>query len=745
MVNGPKTWSLAAALHPQIAAAYDAAQDRAAGEIIGWLAEHATTRVGPRGRQVQVPVEQLEAAVVRHYTSRAGDPHRHLHLQVNARVFAAGRWRGLHSVGVVDSIEALNGIGHAAIMCDPQFRAALAGHGYTLDPGSGEVTQLAPYAARFSARAAQIGRNVDRYEAEWRRDHPDQEPDARLRRAWDRRAWAQARPDKVVPIDGRALAYRWIHELHELGFTPPPPQPVTSPGTDTAIAGRGGKPARRSGGWIGMRVPSSRWCGSAPAGPRGTPPTCAARPNGSSPSWTWSPTRGSVGSWPRTSPPAPPARCVPLLDRIDVPEHVRALTSREVLAVETELVDRLTARGHQPARPARVGPVIARRDLDHAQRLVVAALTGTGTLVVVEGAAGAGKTTTLAAARELLDMHTERLVVVTPTLKAAHVATEETGADAYSAAWLAYQHGWRWDGDGAWTRPHRPPEGHYYHRPETRPDIRARLYPGDLLLIDEAGMLDQDTTRALLSIADETGARVAFLGDRHQLPAVGRGGVLDHAARAAPEDSHLALETVHRFTDPDYADLTLLMRTGQHPGQVFDTLHQHGLIALHPSDVERHAALTDIATQHAGTGDTADPADGVRIIADTREQVAALSAAIRDQRLQTGQTSQTSAGRVATTSSGEPIGTGDRVTTRRNDRGLGVANRDRWTVTSIDDNGGVVVRWAPSVSGACPATTSPSTWSWTTPPPCTGSRARPSTTPTSSSARPPAPPRRTSR
>ena len=93
VVNGPKTWSLAAALHPEIAAAYDAAQDRAAAEIIGWLAEHATTRVGPRGRQVQVPVEQIEAAVVRHYTSRAGDPHRHLHLQINARVLG-GRARG---------------------------------------------------------------------------------------------------------------------------------------------------------------------------------------------------------------------------------------------------------------------------------------------------------------------------------------------------------------------------------------------------------------------------------------------------------------------------------------------------------------------------------------------------------------------------------------------------------------------------------------------------------------------------
>ena len=221
VVNGPKTWSLAAALHPQIAAAYDAAQDRAAAEIIGWLAEHATTRVGPRGRQMQVPVERLEAAVVRHYTSRAGDPHRHLHLQVNARVFAAGSWRGLHSVGVVDSIEALNGIGHAAVMCDPEFRATLAAHGYTLDPDSGEITQLGGYVGAFSARAAQIGRNVDRYEAAWRSENPGEEPGPGLRHAWDRRAWAQARPDKVVPVDGAELRRRWVQELARARLHPP--------------------------------------------------------------------------------------------------------------------------------------------------------------------------------------------------------------------------------------------------------------------------------------------------------------------------------------------------------------------------------------------------------------------------------------------------------------------------------------------------------------------------------------------
>jgi exodeoxyribonuclease V alpha subunit len=148
-VNGPKSWSLAAALHPEISAALDAAQDRAAEQIVGWLAQHATTRVGPRGRQVQVPIEQLEAAVIRHYTSRAGDPHRHLHLQINARVLAAGGWRGLHSVGIRDSIEAINGIGHAAVACDPEFRAAVAAHGFTYDPECSEIRELAPFVGAF--------------------------------------------------------------------------------------------------------------------------------------------------------------------------------------------------------------------------------------------------------------------------------------------------------------------------------------------------------------------------------------------------------------------------------------------------------------------------------------------------------------------------------------------------------------------------------------------------------------------
>src|SRR3954451_4570631 len=51
VVNGRKSWSLAAAVHPDVAAAYDAAQDRAAAQIIGWLAPLPTPPGGARGRE----------------------------------------------------------------------------------------------------------------------------------------------------------------------------------------------------------------------------------------------------------------------------------------------------------------------------------------------------------------------------------------------------------------------------------------------------------------------------------------------------------------------------------------------------------------------------------------------------------------------------------------------------------------------------------------------------------------------
>jgi hypothetical protein len=615
-VNGPKTWSLAGALYPEVAAAYDTAQMAAAQEIIGWLASHATTRVGPRGRQVQVPVEQIEAAVVRHFTSRAGDPHRHLHLQVNARVFAEGAWRGLHTVGVRDSLEAINGIGHAAVMTNLEFRSALATRGLTLDAETGEVVELSPYAGAFSARAKQIESNIDTYEAEWRAEHPGEEPGPALQQTWDRRAWADARPDKVVPISGDELRQHWVDELHELGCRPP----TTSAPLPFLRPGHLNREALVELTLVRLSTRRSAW-NSADA--RGEVERLIAA------------TGGAIDSAVRRELAEDLTERViaasrPLLSRTDLPDHVRSLTSAEVLAVEHEIVDRINTRA--AAR----------------------------SIWIVEGAAGTGKTARLAATREQALAAAHRMVLVTPTRKAAQVAEGAIGAASYSAAWLLHQHGFRWDQDGRWTRV------------ASSPEIAARMRTGDLLVIDEAGMVDQDTARALLRLADEVQAKLVLVGDRHQLPAVGRGGVLDLAIRYAP-DRVTQLDGVRRFADPAYAELSLRMRTGERPAEVFDELLRRGEIVVHASDVERTQKLALRTTY------------GDLVVADTREQVAKINHLAHQARKAVGTVTDN-----VITATGERVGVGDQIATRRNDREADVANREIWTVLHCADGALVV-------------------------------------------------------
>ncbi|TFV93014.1 TrwC relaxase [Blastococcus sp. CT_GayMR20] len=690
VVNGPKTWSLAAALHPDIALAYEAAQDRAAGQIIGWLSQHATTRVGPRGGQVQVALEVLEAATVRHYTSRANDPHWHLHLQLLSRVFAAGKWRGLHTVGVRDFLGAINGIGHAAMACDPELNAAFARNGYRKD-GTGEILELVEYTGPFSARHAQIARNVDRYEREWTAAHPGESPGPALRRAWDARAWADGRPDKVTAQPGVGLEERWRAELSALGYRDPgrpvdlAPTPVGALDREQLVQRALARLAAGRSAWnaADVRGEAERLIAAggvvADAGVRiELAEDLTARAL---------------------------QRCLPLLDRDGVPEHIRAWTSQTVLDVEADLTTRLAARAVSDTDLVLpVERAAAAGRLDAGQAAAVASLAGDRPLVVVEGAAGAGKTTTLAATRDLLEARGRRLVVVTPTRKAAKVAAGELGTAAGSAASLAFGHGWRWNDEGRWTRlavgEDDPATGRVY----AGPSEAARLRSGDLLLVDEAGMVDQDTARALLTVADECQVRVALLGDRHQLSAVGRGGVLDLAADAVDPAAHLTLDGVHRFTrteqegrttpDTGYAELTLAMRTGEDPGTVFDALLARGEIKLHPDAAARQDTL---ATAAAASSYAAGRR--VAVVVDTRDQAAELNNAIRERLVTAGRVDDRT---LAVTGAGERIGAGDRIATRRNDRHLDVANRDVWVVTAVGRRGGLLVTPAVTPTGTVP-------------------------------------------
>jgi conjugative relaxase-like TrwC/TraI family protein len=690
VINGPKSWSLAAELHLDVAAAHAAAQASAAEQVVGWFAGHASSRVGPRGGQYSVPVEAVEACAVAHRTSRCGDPHRHIHLQINARVEAEGKWRGIDSVAVRESITAAQGVGHAAMVCDPGFRAALAAHGYTLDAASGEIEQLAGYTAAFSKRHAQVTAQAAGYEQEWRVQNPGVEPGWGLRRGWDTRAWAAGRPGKIAPVAGEAAPHeRWAVELHDLGFRAPD-GPVELHAVRVGALDRDTLAEA-----VLSRLGSTRSAFNG-ADLRGTAELAVARAGVVAEAVLRAEVVEDITA--RAA-----AAAVPLLER-PVPEHVRAWTSAEAVAVEAELADRFAGRAAADAVTGRdldpdmvrVVAIATGERLDPAQVEAVGALAGGRALVTVTGAAGAGKTTTLAVVRAVVEYDGHQVLVVTPTLKAARAAEVETGAAAGSAAWLAHQHGWRWDTDGRWTRlqpgASDPAAGTTYRGPTEA----ARLGAGDLLVVDEAGMVDADTARALLRIADETGARVALVGDPRQLPAVGRGGVLEQAARWTQRD--VTLDVIHRFTrtetlpggvavdvpDSVYAELTLQMRQGAagDPGAVFDKLAERGQVQVHP-DVE--ALREAVADQAAAAVLAGRPA---AVSAATNSAVAELNTGVRDRLVAAGHVDDVHG---ASTAAGQRIGVGDTVVTRANDRDLGVANRDSWTVTRLGVDGSLAV------------------------------------------------------
>ena len=694
VVNGPKSWSIVAELHPDIADAYTAAQDRAAVEIVRWMGQHATTRVGPRGAQVSTPVGRIEAVAVHHYTSRAGDPHRHIHLQINARVEAAGKWRGIDSVAVRDSIGAVQGIGHAAVMADPSFRQSLAEHGFTLDPTTGEVIQLVGYVEPFSKRAEQVSGQVGQYETEWRAVNPDQEPGPALRRSWDARAWAEHRPGKAHVEPAQVAHDRWVDELAELGYRPPERAAALVP----LAVGRIDRDDAAAEVLARLTATRSAW---NQADMRGEAEQLLTR-------------RGVIAE-PEvraelaedvTARAAAVALPVPGLSRAaeSMPEHIRAWTSAQAVAVEADLNGRLAGRGAadavsgRDAGAERVGRAAeaAGVQLDPAQADAAAALAGEHALVLVTGAAGAGKTTTLATARAALEDDGHQVLVVTPTLKAARGARAETGARTGSAAWLVHQHGWRWDDAGRWTRlqPGQldPQTASAY--PGPRQD--AQLGRGDLLVVDEAGMLDQDVARALLSVVDEQQARLALVGDPHQLAAIGRGGVLDLAGRWA--ERTVTLDVIHRFTatieiepgvladveDQAYAALSLRMRDGAagDPAAVFDELTARGQVHLHATDEERRTSVATQAAEARRAGHT------TAVSVATNEQARTLNTATRDQLVASGDVDDEL---VATTGTGQRVGAGDLVVTRDNDVDVDVANRDTWTVLAVHHDGSLTV------------------------------------------------------
>ncbi|WFP16593.1 MobF family relaxase [Citricoccus muralis] len=662
-VNAPKSLSVAAALHPDVSDALDRAQQDAAREIQRFLGQHSVTLVGPRDKQEVLPIEHMQTVAISHKTSRAGDPHRHIHFQIGTRVWAGGKWRALTTAALFQQQGAIRALGTAVIAAHPQLADTLAAHGLTLDPVSGEVTELEPFNAAMSKRSAQIRRNLQRMEVEWNQAHPSETPGPALTARMQDAAWAFQRPGKK-PADLKNEQW-WQQELRDAGYDPDTLQhrdAVASASLDDLsvqqVASRAlDRCAAAASTWTPHTVREHVTRITTEAGVQATP--------------------AELREFIELATGLAVSDCFSVLPPGMVqPEHVAHLTSVQVLAAETALRDQLTAAvpEHEPKHPS-VAEAARKAGLDAGQTVAAGAVASRDPLVIVEGAAGAGKTTMLGVAIEVAAEHGRASRVVAPTLRAAQVAHDELGVPATSVAALVYAHGWRWNEDGVWTRLKPgdldPDTGRAY----TAPPRDAVLARGERVIVDEAGMLDQDTAHALLNVTAEAGASVALVGDRAQLPAVGRGGVLDMAAQIRGRTYDMA--ELHRFTDPDYAALTLTMRDREHPGDVFDRLAAMGLVTLHADEEQ--------AREHI----TGHSHDGEAITVATNDEAAELNERIRTGRVERGEVDDAV---TATGSDGLSIGAGDLIQTRKNSSDLGVANRQQWIVQHVEDDGTVYAR-----------------------------------------------------
>jgi len=669
VINAPKSLSIAAALHPEVSDALDAAQQDALSEIRRWLAQYSVTRVGSLGAQEVVPVESMQVVGITHRTSRAGDPHRHIHMQIGTRVFAAGKWRGLDTAALFRQQGAIRALGTAVIAASPELASVLDRHGLTLDPVSGEVVELEPFNALMSKRGEQVRRNLDRLEAEWEAAHPGESMGPVVASRLMAEAWAYQRPAKKPTTLREEEA--WVSELREAGYDPehlarvPARAPASTDDLSVQrIASRAlDRCAAGESAWTRHTVQEHATEIITEAGVRGTP--------------------AELRELIAVATTLALQDCFSILPPDTVtPEHVAHLTSLRVVQAETELRDLITARTpeREPEHAdVREHAAALGQRLDSGQLDAAAAVASADPLVIVEGAAGAGKTTMLATAIRATAQRGGRVRVVAPTKRAAEVAHQELGVPAESVAALVHAHGWRWNHDGVWMRlaigDTDPATGATY----TGPPQAARLRRGERIVVDEAGMLDQDTALALFTVAAETGATLALVGDRAQLPAVGRGGVLDMAAQLRGRTFDMA--EVHRFTDPEYAEVTVQMRDRRNPGQVFDRLRELGLIRLH--------ADADELREHLAT----NRPDGEAVTVASNDEAARLNDRIRDERTRAGVVDDTT---TASGSDGLIIGRGDLIQTRKNSADLGVANRQQWSVQHVEADGSLWVRDAHS-------------------------------------------------
>lgn len=292
-------------------------------------------------------------------------------------------------------------------------------------------------------------------------------------------------------------------------------------------------------------------------------------------------------------------------------------------------------------------------------------------LVAGIGAAGAGKTASVSLAVETIQAAGGRVIGMAPTAAAAKVLGDELGIGADTVAKVLAA-----NTNGAKAGP-------------------LSIRPGDVLLIDEAGMVSTRDFDALVQIASERGALVRVMGDDRQLSAVGAGGALRLIDR---EVGAVRLDELFRFKDEEEAAATLRLREPVTVGkdEPFAWYRENGRVA---------GGDGEAMTQEVFAAWQKDISDGKSslMMGSSNESVASLNALAQAHRISTSG-EQTGEGVLLRPGSAPGAGqatafAGDVIVTRRNDRRLSVfaghdfvKNGDRWSVEGVGEDGSLKVR-----------------------------------------------------
>ena len=348
-------------------------------------------------------------------------------------------------------------------------------------------------------------------------------------------------------------------------------------------------------------------------------------------------------------------------------------TSERVLAAENKILD-AASRAVIPASTVDVFELAAQKrraelaaqghTLPAGQEAMARAFATSDKLLVVGiGAAGAGKTSSTRLAVDAIEASGNRVIGMAPTAAAAAVMRSEMRitADTVDKVLTDWQSG------------------------KASVDVR----PGDVLLVDEAGMIATPKMEKILTLAQERGALVRALGDYRQLSTVGSGGALRLVDR---EIGAVHLDELFRFTNPEEAVATLSLREPPLVGtdKPFEWYKENNRIVAGDAD----AMIEDVFRKYS-----ADVTAGKKsiMIASTNETVTKLNDLAQAHAIEHGQVS-TGAGAVALHNSSRAH-VGDTIVTRKNARRLivnsgqdFVKNGDLWRVTDLHDDGRITAQ-----------------------------------------------------